>query len=262
MQEMPAGVYPATKKDGTPYFRASLTYKRKHISLGSFADAEKANAAYLYANGILRGAPASDGDIDIPDEMPITVEKYIAVRNLRDNGIYCRGPIYLRNRYFDYYLDRTSILRFSAEELFYYMNHAIQRRGGHLFVSDYGSQIGILTRYGVRPFAVKGRDYYFKNSDENDFRYGNIVVINRYAGVRSETVRGRTVYITRIHVNGDLLVGRYDSENEAAIAYNKAADMINAAGIDIAYTKNYIEDLSELQYRLLYDKVRIRKLKL
>ena len=48
------GVYPAVKKDGTPYFRASLTYRSKHISLGSFETAKAANAAYKAANDILR----------------------------------------------------------------------------------------------------------------------------------------------------------------------------------------------------------------
>ena len=30
------GVYETTLKDGTPSFRASITYRKKHISLGSF----------------------------------------------------------------------------------------------------------------------------------------------------------------------------------------------------------------------------------
>ena len=74
--------------------------------------------------------------------------------NLRDNGIYCRGPIYLRNRYFEYYLDKDTILRFDASELFYYTHHSIQRRGGHLFVADYGSQLNVYARYGIKSFAV------------------------------------------------------------------------------------------------------------
>ena len=34
---MPAGVYTAYKKDGTVYYRSSITHKNKHISLGSFS---------------------------------------------------------------------------------------------------------------------------------------------------------------------------------------------------------------------------------
>ena len=43
------GVYEVTKKDGTPYFRSSITFRGKHISLGSFSRAEDANGAYLEA---------------------------------------------------------------------------------------------------------------------------------------------------------------------------------------------------------------------
>ena len=32
------GVYPAKRKDGTPYFRAGIHYKNKHISLGSYTE--------------------------------------------------------------------------------------------------------------------------------------------------------------------------------------------------------------------------------
>lgn len=38
MNRRPKGVFPARKKNGEVYYRASLTYKRKHISLGSYSD--------------------------------------------------------------------------------------------------------------------------------------------------------------------------------------------------------------------------------
>ena len=40
------GVFTAKKKDGTIYYRASLTFKRRHISLGSFSCADDASRAY------------------------------------------------------------------------------------------------------------------------------------------------------------------------------------------------------------------------
>ena len=40
------GIFRAVKKDGTVYYRASLTYRGKHISLGSYRDAEQAHSAY------------------------------------------------------------------------------------------------------------------------------------------------------------------------------------------------------------------------
>ena len=43
------GVYLATKKDGTVYYRSSITYRSKHISLGSFSTEEDAHCAYRCA---------------------------------------------------------------------------------------------------------------------------------------------------------------------------------------------------------------------
>ncbi len=41
------GVFPSARKNGQIYYRASLTYRRKHISLGSYKDPERAHHAYL-----------------------------------------------------------------------------------------------------------------------------------------------------------------------------------------------------------------------
>ena len=41
------GAFKAQKKDGTIYYRSSITYKNKHISLGSFKTEEEASGAYL-----------------------------------------------------------------------------------------------------------------------------------------------------------------------------------------------------------------------
>ena len=179
--------------------------------------------------------------------------------NLRDNGIYCRGPIYLRKQYFEYYLDQRTVLRFNADELFYFANHSIQRRGGHLFVCDYGSQLNILNRYGIPSHSVEGRDYYFKNGDKGDFRTGNIVILNHYHGVLSAVERGHTVYTARIHVNGDLIIGRYDNETDAAIAYNKAAGILKKKGIKISFQENYIENITDEEYRSRYEKIKISR---
>ena len=43
---MPAGVYTAYKKDGTVYYRSSITHKNKHISLGSFSSENEAAVTY------------------------------------------------------------------------------------------------------------------------------------------------------------------------------------------------------------------------
>ena len=47
------GAFKAQKKDGTVYYRASVTYKNKHISLGSFAAENDASSAYCEAQKIV-----------------------------------------------------------------------------------------------------------------------------------------------------------------------------------------------------------------
>ncbi len=248
------GVYPAVKKDGTPYFRASLTYKSKHISLGSFDTEQSAHEAYLEGTRILKGEERPE-IIDYSGSV-LGFSKWVALINLRDNGIYCNGPIYLRHKYFEYYLDLDTILRFDASELFYYTNHSIQRRGEHLFVADYGAQMRINSRYGIRNYAVPGKDYYFKNSDRYDFRSGNIVIVNPYYGVRYETYRGKNVYTARVHINGDIVLGHFEEIEDAAIAYNKAADALERGGVRGNFNRNYLENLSQAEYMIRYKSIR------
>ena len=48
-----AGVFEAKKKNGQVYYRSSLTFRNKHISLGSYASEEEANSAYLFARSLI-----------------------------------------------------------------------------------------------------------------------------------------------------------------------------------------------------------------
>ena len=132
----------------------------------------------------------------------LSFEKIIVLLNFRNNGIYFKNPIYLRNGYFSYYLSRIEELKFDVDDLFYYSSRKIQKRQGHLFVSDYGMQYSILSRYGIRPYAVAGRDYQFVNGDNSDFRYSNIVIVNRYHGVLQFLKNGLPRYRAVIHING------------------------------------------------------------
>ncbi len=259
------GVFPATKKDGTAYYRASVTFHSKHISLGSFPDEATAHAAYLLAGRLLfdkhHFAPDALREIENYPELslPLSFDKWVMLLNLRDHDMYCRNPIYLANRFFYYCLDPETLLKFDVDDLFFYMNHKIMRRGGHLFVADYGMQLNILSRYGIRNYGVAGRDYYFANGDTHDFRYSNIEIVNRYHGVYRQLRRGQDSYLVKIHLNGDILVGRYRSENEAAVAYNKAADYIHAQGIQKNYPENYIEGIDEVAYARYYNSARINR---
>ena len=169
------GVYEARKKSGEIYYRASFTYKNKHISLGSSSDEASCHAMYNEACEIINNS--SDHWIDTDhrttsynEAMTLSLGKYISLINFRDNNIYIKTPIYMCHKYFLYFLKEHEVLQFSTDDLFYYSNHTIMSRGGYYFVNDYGMQTSILSRFGVRSHSVKGRDYVFKNGDTHDYR--------------------------------------------------------------------------------------------
>lgn len=252
------GVSVAAKKNGDIYYRSSITYRGKHISLGSYPAETEANNAYKSAEAVLK--EGSPWVIDrYPSTCPLSFHKWVVLINFRDNRIYFKNPIYLRQRYFLYYLDKNTALKFDVDDLFYYAHHKILRRGGHLFTSDFGMQVNILSRYGIKNYAVAGRDYTFANGDDTDYRYGNIEIINRYHGVRKKYRKGFPVYQAIIHINGDYIIGRYKTEAEAAIAYNKAANILRDKGFQKNFPKNYIEGIDEIAYASLYQKIRISK---
>ena len=252
------GVYSALKRNGECYFRASVTFGGKHISLGSYDNEANANKAYLLSCEVLDRQ--SEWIItNYPEGCVISFHKWVVLINFRDNRIYFKNPIYLRKKYFLYYIDQETCLKFDADDLFYYANHKILKRGGHLFVSDYGMQVGILSRYGIKNYAVSGRDYVFVNGDDKDFSYHNIEIINRFQGVTKSVRKGQTEYISKIHINGDFLIGRYSTEIEAAIAYNKAVLILKNCGITKNHQRNYIEGIDEIEYASLFQKIRISK---
>ena len=113
---MATGVYKTTKKDGSVYYRVSITYKNKHISIGSYDDEFLASAAYAIANDILYkpGTYYIDKDMHTTSYNHIAAElsnnaslkssnisdvtsvdfftffpyaKFISLINFRDNGI-------------------------------------------------------------------------------------------------------------------------------------------------------------------------------
>lgn len=249
------GVFPAVKKDGTPYFRASLTHKRKHISLGSFPTPEAAHAAYKEGCRLLAHRDLTlDG---FSADSPLAFEKWVILINFRDNGLYFGNPIYVGSRMFTYHLSPTLALKFDPDDLFYYSSHKIMRRGGHFFVADYGMQVSIVSRYGIKPYAREGRDFRFINGDSTDFRRENLEILNIYHGVTREQKKGQYVYTVRIHVRGNYLVGHYNDLLEAAIAYNKAIDVLRKNGFTKNFSQNYIEGLSPSRYAELYTSVKI-----
>ncbi len=247
------GVYTAKKKDGTIYYRSSFTYKNKHISLGSFLSPDDAGHAYMEAVRLI-----SDHSVFIYDyhnNSPLSFEKWIVILNFRDNNIYLSTPIYIRKKYFSYYLSLHQELKFSIDDLFYYSSHKIMQRGGHLFVADYGMQVSIMSRYGIKNYAVYGKDYLLLNNDPLDFRYENIEIINCYNGVKMIRRKNKTQFQSKIHIHGDFIIGYYEDSLYAAIAYNKAIDILIQNGCEKCFKQNYTEGLSPSVYANIYSKI-------
>ncbi len=250
------GVYATTLKNGTPSYRASITFCGKHISLGSYKDELRASAVYDEAYYILYNESYTISSYRPGMNLPF--EKSVVLVNFRDKGVYISNPIYLEQNYFLYYLTPDYVLKFDIDDLFYYSSHKIMKRGSHLFVADYGSQLSVLQRYGIKSYAVQGRDYRFANDDPTDLRYENIIILNRYRGVRQFARKGFVKYKAIIHIKSNYVVGIYNSEAEAAIAYNKAADILIKNGIKKNFQLNYIEELSPSQYADLYVRIKIQ----
>ncbi|MCR4694582.1 MAG: hypothetical protein K5773_04575 [Pseudobutyrivibrio sp.] len=250
------GVFAATKKNGEIYYRGNINYKGKHISLGSFATEKECGKSYQEAKKIIDNKSITLLNFQSQIKS-LSFEKIISLINFRDNGIYIKNPIYLQKNYFLYYLNQNTILKFDNDDLFYYSSHKIQSRGGHLFVNDYGMQYNILGRYNIIPYSVKGKDYKFANGDDTDYRYSNIILINKYHGVSAENKNGKRRYLAKIHLNGDFIIGRYSTEAKAAIAYNKAVDLCKSRGMKKKFPTNFVTDMSPREYANVYTDIKI-----
>lgn len=250
------GVFSATKKNGEVYYRASLTFRRKHISLGSYTTPKIAHEAYLTGLRLL-----SDNSVSVNSyhsTSPLPFEKWVCLLNFRDNGIYFGNPIYIGQRLFYYYLSSTHILKFDMDDLFFYASHKIMCRGNHYFVADYGMQLNIVSRYGIKNYAVAGRDFLFINGDPTDFRRENLKIHNVYHGVEAKQIKnGQYLYIARIHIKGNYVIGKYPTQIEAAIAYNKAVDILQKNGLHKNFTPNYIDGISPSKYAEIYSSLEI-----
>ena len=242
------GVFKTKKKDNTEYYRVSITKSGKHISLGSFSNVKDADKCYDSAHKVLNDKAINIDDYD--SLKCLSFDKFIVLLNYRDNGMYISNPIYLKKNYFEYYLDKYTVLKFDRDDLFYYSKHKIIKRGNHLFCNEYGNQININERYSIPAYAVKDNDYVFKNKDPYDYRYSNIELINRFHGVRKIYKNGIAKYVTKIHLNGYIKVGEFDDEIVAAVAYNKAADFLKKKhGINFRLN---MPDIPAKEYAAIY----------
>jgi len=254
---MSTGVFQTNKKDGTTYYRVSITYKNKHISLGSSEEYETARSRYELATSILRNNRFTLKDYNNTNQS-LDYEKWIILMNFRDNGLYFKTPIYLSKHFFTYYVDRNLEIEFDVDDLFFYSTHKIFKRGNYLFVNDYGMQLNVLTRYGIRNYASKGKDYIFVDSNQYNMKYENIEIVNPYTGVEKVIKDGSTIYKAKIHLQGYVTIGHYKSIHKAAIAYNKAVDfMLRYVCPAKKYTKNYVDNISNDEAEYFYTSIKL-----
>ena len=250
-----AGSFQAKKKDGTIYYRSSITYKNKHISLGSFPTEKEAHTAYLQAGTLTTNTSLTIDSYSA--EYILSFEKWVILINFRDNNIYFGTPIYVRPKFFHYYLTREIRLTFDIDDLFFYASHKISRRGGHLFVADYGMQLSIHARYGIKNYAVLEKDYRFINGDIHDYRYENIEILNPYHGVSLSEYKDKKKYCAKLNLHGYYTIGHYETALEAAIAYNKAIDIVRRNGCMKNFSFNEIEEVSPSVYADIYSKLKV-----
>ena len=250
------GVYKAVRKDGSTYYRVSISRSGKHVSLGSFDRVREASAAYREAERLY-----TDSDIGLlnwKDHIShLHQDKVITILNHRDNSMYIGTPIYLRGRFFSYFLKGVGELKFDNDDLFYYSSHRILCHDGHLYVNDYGMQYGILARYGIKNFAVAGKDYVFANGDELDYRYSNIKVINKYHGVTAVSDHDIIRHEASIIINGAFKLGRFETDAIAAVAYNKAVDAAVSAGVAKNFIQNYVVEFTPKEYARVYTDIEL-----
>lgn len=247
------GIFKTKRKDNSIYYRVSITRNSKHISLGSFDTLKTASKCYHEAVEIFDKKIKNIESYN--DNYSISFDKFVVLVNFRDNGIYIANPIYLKPNLFYYYLDKDNVLKFDRDDLFYYSKHKIIKRGGHYFCNEYGNQINLKEKYSIPSYAVIDKDYRFINGDSTDYRYSNIEIINRFHGVRKISKNNKFFYEVKIHLNGYLKIGEFDNEIKAAIAYNKAVDILKKK-----YDKDFVQnfpDLSPMEYASIYTEIQL-----
>lgn len=245
-------IYP-TLKGNKKEFKVYFLHQTHKIYLGTFSSLEKAEMALKEAEQIML-LPFGPPDFWAST---LNYKKLVCLCNLRDHHTYIKNPIYLFPTYFRYYLSKDKILLFDLKDLFFFSTYKIYQRGHYLYTQDHISQQSILSRFHIQNHSVLGKDYYFKNNDCYDFRRENLIIINPYKGVSKKENQNASFYVTSIYTTKNIILGHYTSEIEAAIAYNKAIDLLKANGIEKEYVPNSLPYLTKYEYEQIYNKVSI-----
>lgn len=247
-----AYIYPLDKS-GTTFYRVYYFYKSKKIYVGLYETVEKAQKAYDYVDFILK----HDVFVSDYEDGLISFSKFIVFINFRNSGMYISTPIFIYDNYFNYYVSKELFIILDLRDLLFFSTYKIFKRGNYLYTTIGYRQESILNRFGILPNSVLGKDYYFKNDNRYDLRRDNLVVVTHYTGVHLETKFNKPTYVTRIFTDRYIVVGHYESELLAAIAYNKALNLSISLGFNQHATSNNIPYLTKSEYQALYDRLTI-----
>lgn len=248
--------YIYTKQSGdTVKYRVYYMYQSKKIYIGIYETSEKAQEVYAWVD-----TKMSSG-FSLEDYLgsPIAFDKFITLLNFKNNGAYFSVPIYIFPDHFKYYLSEDFYMIFSLKDLFFISNYKIHKRGQYLYINIGTRQENLLKRFGISNHATYGVDYLMHNGNRYDLRRENIHILNHYKGVQYEDKYHTKTYVARIRTTQYLVIGHYDSELLAAIAYNKAVDYLEKSSSSCSYEKNEFPFLTRQEYQSLYDKVEVSK---
>ncbi len=245
-------IYPSVLNEKTQY-KVYFVFESNKIYLGTYPSMETAEKVLAEAKALMnapKGPPCFE-------HASLNYKKIVSLCNLRDHKKYMKNPIYLYGPYFHYYLSKDCILVFDSKDLFYFSTYRIYKRGNYLYTQDSISQQNILLRFGIPNHSVMNKDYFFKNGNPYDFRSENLVVVNGYKGVKQKLKKDKAIYIAYIHTKTNLIIGHYESEMEAAIAYNKAIDLLHEQNLNHDYTPNTIPYITKTEYQAIYDRISV-----
>ncbi|MGL4798730.1 MAG: hypothetical protein ACRCWY_04925 [Cellulosilyticaceae bacterium] len=249
-----AYIYP--KQSGTLLkYRVYYMYQSKKIYIGLYETEKDAQDAYALVDTLMQGNFSLD---DYPHSPLLSYQKFISLANFKNNGKYFNTPIYIEPPHFKYFLDEQLYLLFDMRDLLFIANYRIHLKGNYLYLTIGIRQENLLKRFGIPNHATYGTDYICLNGNRYDLRRSNLSILNHYHGVQVEQRYNVTTYVTRIFLKTYLVVGHYETEMLAAIAYNKAVDLV-ASTSSSTYEKNEFPFLTRHEYTQLYEKLRVSK---
>lgn len=243
-------IYPSVLNGKTQY-KLYFVFESNKLYLGTYPSMKTAEK-------VLEEAEALMASLEGPPHFEHTLldyKKIVSLCNFRDHKKYLKNPIYLYATYFHYYLSKDCILIFDSRDLLYFSTYKIYKRGNYLYTQDSISQKSILSRFGIPNHSVINKDYFFKNGNPYDFRSENLVIVNNYKGVKQKINNNQPIYTSYIHIKTNLVLGHYESEIEAAIAYNKAIDLLRQQNRLHDYTYNTIPYITEAEYMAIYNSI-------